>query len=273
MLLLIKWYGIFHEKDGKIDDEFIYPEDKIVEIVMKLRKGDLSPIKKIIEKYEGEEIKFVGELKNEEEFKNLMIKVAEIESRENISEDFKIIQILNTYDDLVSIINLLKEREMEWKKLEKIKGEKYEISSDVQEEIKNLENLKRRILEKLEVKSNELVPNLTSLLGSIITARLISQAGGLKRLVRMPASTIQVLGAEESFFRHLKKGTKCPKHGIIFQVPEIRKAPRNIRGKLARYLAGKIAIATRVDYYKGEFMGNKLKEEFMERIGELRDKK
>ncbi len=272
-MLLIKWYGAFHEKGGKIDDKFIYSSDKITEIVKKLRKGDLSPIKEFIDKYENEEIKFVGELKNKEELKDLMIRIAEMESKENLGEDFQIIQILNTYDDLISITNLMKERVMEWKRLEKIKDEKYEICEEIRKEIENLENLKEGIIGELETKSRELVPNLTSLLGSIITARLISQAGGLKRLAKMPSSTIQVLGAEESFFRHLKKGTKCPKHGIIFQIPEIRKAPRNVRGKLARYLAGKIAIAARVDFYQGNFMGDVLREEFMKRMEELGVKK
>ena len=33
----------------------------------------------------------------------------------------------------------------------------------------------------------------------------------------MPASTIQILGAEKALFRSLKTGSNPPKHGIIFQ--------------------------------------------------------
>ena len=41
----------------------------------------------------------------------------------------------------------------------------------------------------------EVAPNLGSLLGENVSARLISHAGGLRNLAKLPASTIQILGA------------------------------------------------------------------------------
>jgi len=54
-------------------------------------------------------------------------------------------------------------------------------------------------------------------------------------------------------------------------VAEIRNSPKRIRGKIARALAGKIAIAARVDYYNGEFVGDRLKEEFKRRVEEIKN--
>lgn len=90
-------------------------------------------------------------------------------------------------------------------------------------------------------------PNLTALLGPDLTARLLAQARGLDRLARLPASTIQVLGAEKAFFEHLRGHAPPPRHGLLFLHPVIQSASRYERGKLARTLAGKVAIAARLD--------------------------
>ena len=89
--------------------------------------------------------------------------------------------------------------------------------------------------------------NLTHLLGPDLTARLLASAGGLDRLSRLPASTVQVLGAERAFFEHLRGRAPPPRHGLLFLHPTIQSAPRSERGKLARALAGKAAIAARRD--------------------------
>jgi nucleolar protein 56 len=90
-------------------------------------------------------------------------------------------------------------------------------------------------------------PNLTALLGPTLAARLIAQAGGLDRLARLPASTVQVLGAENAFFEHLRGRGPPPRHGLLFLHPDIQGRPRRDRGKLARALAGKTSIAARLD--------------------------
>jgi nucleolar protein 56 len=91
-------------------------------------------------------------------------------------------------------------------------------------------------------------PNLSMLLGPDLAARLLAQARGLDRLSRLPASTIQVLGAERAFFEHLRGNAPPPRHGLLFLHPAIQSASRYERGKLARTLAGKVAIAARLDH-------------------------
>jgi nucleolar protein 56 len=83
----------------------------------------------------------------------------------------------------------------------------------------------------------------------------------------MPASTIQILGAEKALFRHMKTGAKPPRHGIIISHPLIARAPDKMHGKIARALADKLSIASKVDYFKGNFIGDKLKKSLEEKFG------
>lgn len=107
----------------------------------------------------------------------------------------------------------------------------------------------REQLEKaLEGSGAAHTPNLTALLGADLAARMVAQAGSLERLRRLPASTIQVLGAERAFFEHLRGHAPPPRHGLLFLHPKIQSANRTARGRLSRALAGKVAIAARLDH-------------------------
>ena len=115
------------------------------------------------------------------------------------------------------------------------------------------------LLSALEKSSKERAPNLVSLLGPSIAAHLISLAGGLEELARLPSSTIQVLGAEKAFFRHLKEGVPPPKHGVLFQHPLVHRAPPWQRGSLARAIAGKVSLAARADAFTKRDLSNELR--------------
>ncbi len=129
----------------------------------------------------------------------------------------------------------------------------------------------RRKLEKyIDEAMLEVAPNIRGLVGPLLGARLISLAGGLNKLATLPASTIQVLGAEKALFRALRYGAKPPKHGVIFQYPAIHRSPRWQRGKIARALAAKLAIAARIDAFTGEYRADELKEDLEKRIQEIK---
>ena len=104
-------------------------------------------------------------------------------------------------------------------------------------------------------------PNILEVAGVMLSAKLIAKVGSLRRLSAFPASTIQILGAEKALFRHMKTGAKPPRHGILIQHPLVAQAKQKDHGKRARTLADKISIAAKVDYFKGEFIGKKLKKE------------
>jgi nucleolar protein 56 len=119
----------------------------------------------------------------------------------------------------------------------------------------------------------EMAPNVRAVAGALLGARLISLAGSLQNLAMRPASTIQVLGAEKALFRSLKTGARPPKHGLIFQHTLLHDAKRWQRGKIARVIAGKLAIAARADMFgQGHYIGDDLKAEINQRIEEIREK-
>jgi len=107
---------------------------------------------------------------------------------------------------------------------------------------------RRALQDAVTASSPVRTPNLAALLGPELSARLVAQAGGLDRLARLPSSTVQVLGAERAFFEHLRGRAPPPRHGLLFLHPAIQSSPRAERGKLARALAGKTAIAARLDH-------------------------
>ena len=128
----------------------------------------------------------------------------------------------------------------------------------------------RRALEDAIAASSPVrTPNLAALLGPELAAKIVAQAGGLERLARLPSSTVQVLGAERAFFEHLRGRAPPPRHGVLFLHPAIQSASRAERGKLARALAGKVAIAARLDH-AGAAIDPALAKAFEARRGEVR---
>lgn len=138
--------------------------------------------------------------------------------------------------------------------------------------ILHLYEIRRQLTDYLDSVMKEVAPNITALVGATLGARLLSLAGSLEELSKMPASTIQVLGAEKALFRALRTGSRPPKHGVIFQYPAIHSAPRWQRGKIARALAAKLAIASRVDAFSGRFIGDQLDEQLKKRTDEIKTK-
>ena len=130
--------------------------------------------------------------------------------------------------------------------------------------------------QELEIYLEELMekaaPNINALIGSLIGAKLISKAGSLQKLAYMPASRIQLLGAEKALYRFLKTGEKRPKHGLIFQWNQTRSAKPWIRGKIARVVAGKVGLSAKVDYFSGEFIGDQLSDAIEKKIKEIEKK-
>ncbi len=118
--------------------------------------------------------------------------------------------------------------------------------------------------------ATELCPNMAAVAGADVAAKLVSHVGSLRKLAFLPASTIQVLGAEKALFKHLRnRRIDPPKHGIIFQNPRISASPKAVRGKIARALANKLALAARADAFTKKDMTVQLKKEFDERYAEI----
>lgn len=132
----------------------------------------------------------------------------------------------------------------------------------------------RRAIETYVERSiKELAPNVSELAGPMIAARLVSLAGSVERLARAPSGTVQLLGAERALFRHLRSGSRPPKHGVLFQHPWVHRAPRWQRGAIARAFAGRIAIAARADAYTKRTIAPDLLKDLEGAIEEIRRRK
>jgi len=134
----------------------------------------------------------------------------------------------------------------------------------------NLQDARRKIEKYLEEMMEEEAPNISTLTGPVLGARLIALAGGLENLAKMPSSTIQVLGAEKALFRSLRTGARPPKHGVLFQHALVHGSRRTLRGKISRVFAGKIAIAARTDAFSGGFVADQLKKDLLKKIEEIK---
>jgi nucleolar protein 56 len=139
-------------------------------------------------------------------------------------------------------------------------------------EILSLDSFRLELEEYLDTLMEQVAPNLFALVGGLIGAKLIAKAGSLRKLAFMPASRVQLLGAEKALYRFLKTGEKRPKHGLIFQWNLIRGSKPWNRGKISRVISGKIGISAKVDYFGGDFIADVLSKEINEKIQEIEKK-
>lgn len=241
------------------------------------------------------------------DFHNKNLQLTKSDVKNSATSDILLIQAINCVDELDKVINALAKRLREWYELynpefsratenhekfveEILEKEKDELLKELkinandsigadlgQEDLEPIRSLTHQIFDLYELRKNltgyistlmdELCPNIKCVCGVLIGAKLIEHSGSLKRLSEMPSSTIQILGAEKALFRHMKTGAKPPRHGIIVHHPLIASSPDKMHGKIARALADKISIAAKVDYFKGKFIGDKLRKELEEKFG------
>ncbi|MFC1454739.1 NOP5/NOP56 family protein [Candidatus Undinarchaeota archaeon] len=145
----------------------------------------------------------------------------------------------------------------------------YKIMKRYAGQILEIYKLRDEIEKYVDKSMVNLAPNISELAGPTVGARLIKLAGSLENMARMPASTIQLLGAEKALFRHLKSGSKPPKYGVIFQTKDIHDSPKERRGRIARSLAAKLALAARIDY-SNPVLNKELIEKYRKRVNHIK---
>lgn len=234
-----------------------------------------------------------------------LLKLTKQQIADSLKVDILIIQALSAVDDLTVDINGMSKRLREWHGYflpeldHKVDGNEHYVNliaerkyEDLVHEygegmqaqvstqdyvatqnfavfIQSLFKQKQELLHYIETKLQEHMKNVHELAGTTIAARLLSSAGSLERLARLPASTIQMLGAEKALFRHLRSGSRSPKHGHIFNHPIVQSANRTRQGgKAARALADKLSICAKLDYFKGDFLAPEYKKELETKWGD-----
>ena len=133
----------------------------------------------------------------------------------------------------------------------------------------SLAEYRKQLYTYLEDKMSTVAPNLSSLIGETVAARLIQKAGSLTSLAKAPASTVQILGAEKALFRALKTKGNTPKYGLIYHSSFIGRAASKNKGRISRYLANKCSIASRIDSFIEEptaAYGEQLRDQVEERL-------
>lgn len=133
----------------------------------------------------------------------------------------------------------------------------------------SLSNYRKSLHGYLVSKMGIVAPNLATLIGEVVGARLISHAGSLTNLCKYPASTLQILGAEKALFRALKTKGNTPKYGLIYHSSFIGRAGLKNKGRVSRFLANKCSIASRIDNFSEiptTRFGEALKQQVEERL-------
>lgn len=185
-------------------------------------------------------------------------------------KDAELLQMVRMLDQMDEVINLLSERLVEWyqvtnpafsqkgrqgsvkRVLPKIRRSRSRPLRGMADEVEGLIAARTSLAADVSRLAAQVIPNTSELVGGLVAARIMARAGGLEKLARMPGSSVQVIGAEAALFSHIRGNSPSPKHGIIFQHRRVHNAPREVRGRVARVLAAKLAIAARIDFYRGE---------------------
>ncbi len=200
----------------------------------------------------------------------MMFEVSDQKTKKNLSKkDLQLIQMVNSFDDLTHILNLITERKTNWLVLPNAEDVMSPLVNSESQIMHSLQQFQELIDEWMD----EIAPNISEVVGPFIGARLIAQSGGLERLALMSSSTIQMLGAEKALFRFKKEGGKPPKHGIIFQHAHISRSPRNIRGRIARAMSSKISLAAKADAFTKNSVGKQLRKQLDNQVEVLRQQK
>ena len=272
------WFGIFTLDDDRITDAKLFRKDlnAIANLLVKeplLLRGRIagSDIRDLAIEY--------GFVSSREEYDSLLhelnIRLVKKQMVQAVTLDRQIIAAVEAIDDINDTANILAERLREWYLMFNETGlqggelAKHILKSE-EPELKTMQGLAGSVIGLYEARLSieeylkegmpQLAPNLTNIAGYILGARLLSIAGSLEKFASMPSSTVQVIGANNALFKHLKGKAPSPKHGLIFRHPLINTAPKRLRGKIARAVASKISLAARYDYYSGELKENLLEE-------------
>jgi nucleolar protein 56 len=292
--LITKWFGTFLCDETKVQKEILFPkkEKEIVRRLQQIEKNSILEEEKTIVKnstviVNEKRLQQLGTLDEDNPFfhrisinpidygftQEFFHSTSLIHTQQQVdeqlqSEDLQLIQMVNALDDLIQTANLLSERLTCWSLIptpkKKVKPFEKTLTA-VNDEI-------QRLQDQIEIDMKTIAPNTSKIIGPLIGARLIALAGGMQRMAMLPASTVQILGAEKALFRFKKEGGKPPKHGVIFQHLLINRAPRAERGKISRLLAIKTSTAIKADVFTKRDIADNLEKEIDIKLQEIRKK-
>jgi nucleolar protein 56 len=265
------WFGIFTLDNNIITDVELFQKDLDAILGHVLAEPLL-----LRGKIEGDDLRELGLkygfVESREEYDSMLhelnIRLAMKQVESAVTPDRQIIAAVEGIDDIDETSNILAERLREWYML--IFGETFlkgrelahhitaikepgsEAMHSLASSLLGLYDSRLSIEKYLKDNMQKTAPNLANVAGYLLGARLLSITGSLEKLASMPSSTVQVIGASNALFKHLRGKAPSPKHGVIFRHPHVNTAPKRLRGKIARAVAAKISLAARYDLYSGK---------------------
>lgn len=194
---------------------------------------------------------------------------------ESLTEDIDLVHAFRAYTRICESEEAISKAVNDWSawyfptekvEMELIEGKKhakktFDLVKETAKMALQLKEQKKKIEQKIFERFRQMCPNTNAITGELLGLKLMEKIGSMKKLAECSASKIQVLGAERALFRHITKGAKPPKYGLLFYHKHISECAEEFKGKMASMIADKIAIATKVDYFKGKYIGNKLADE------------
>ncbi|CAI8612297.1 unnamed protein product [Vicia faba] len=132
-----------------------------------------------------------------------------------------------------------------------------------------LDSAKKKVLDFVESRMGYIAPNVSTIVGSAVAAKLMGTAGGLSALAKMPACNVQLLGAKKKNLAGFSTATSQFHVGYIEQTEIFQTTPPPLRMRACRLLAAKATLAARVDSIRGDPSGKTgrlLKDEIHKKI-------
>lgn len=136
-----------------------------------------------------------------------------------------------------------------------------------------LNDCKRDVLLYLESRMSGLAPNLSALLGAALAAKLITSAGGLLNLARMPAQNIMLVGSQKKALLGMSTSSYHTQ-GIIMVSDLILATPMEFRNRAVKLVAGKCGLAARVDSFHESPLGQvgtQLREKILQSLSKAQE--
>jgi len=103
---------------------------------------------------------------------------------------------------------------------------------------------------------NIIAPNLTTLLGSAVAAKIMTAAGGLINLSKLSSSNIETLGTTRKNLSGFSSAIMKMPNGFLGETEFVKKSPSVLKRKAGRLLAGKVVLAARVDNFHEDSSGS-----------------
>ena len=145
------------------------------------------------------------------------------------------------------------------------------------EKILSIFNSKNILLNFISNHMKFLAPNLTLLLGAEISAKLVTEAGGLQELARTPSGNILNMGRHELNLEGFSTMNKF-NNGFLTELKEYKNAIDSMKIKVLRRYANKTALAARKDAFINksrlstkENYGNELKKLIADKVDKIKN--